>query len=288
MASALPQASTQSVLRASTRGERCESLDELMAMASALPQASAQSVLQASARGERCESFEELETSTREHVSTTHHVEFHKLRRASQSFDKSTRYKVIQPCEVNAPLTKPNDFDVRLEADLDVDSERVRSYHTCDKTTKDRAFCVPIDLSTSRCKSTCCLGQNCVGDASISEISFTKESFWGIKEAPAPSTKQRHERIVEILKDALVQVESRFRFYVENKTGNKREVCEGAYLVLIGLTQTTDVGQAPRMWKEIKKSVLNRTITAVEELLLESGERYSPQYNLCRAFIEVI
>ena len=84
--------------------------------------------------------------------------------------------------------------------------EKIYSNRSSDNAMKDRVFCVPINMSTSRCKLTCGLGKNCVGDTLMSEIRSLQEHFWGTRDAPAPTSQQRHERIVKILEGAYVLV----------------------------------------------------------------------------------
>jgi hypothetical protein len=146
-----------------------------------------------------------------------------------------------------------------------------------DQALKDYAFSFRTnDLVKLKCKNKDCPNNGeCLGDSSVNDIVRAKESFWGNDNDPAPTSKQRQDKCMELLRDAYSKASNNFHFKV-----GKRVVCETGYLMIHGLSINNYASQANRKWKRCKfaveKGLRDGCIRTIEKL---TGKKLSYNKN---------
>ena len=85
------------------------------------------------------------------------------------------------------------------------------------------------------------------------------------------------------MKDAYISGLKKFVFTTGPNSEGVR-VCEGALISLLALG-STDLSEAPRQWRDIKKEVVDGTDEVAKEIKNESYERFAGQISACTAFI---
>jgi hypothetical protein len=111
-------------------------------------------------------------------------------------------------------------------------------------------------ISVCNCNPTeCRFGGNCVGSTTIEDMKGMVESFWGTLECAAPATSTRRLLILSILGRSYNINEGQFHFYAGCKKTNNRQICEAAFLNLLGLMNSPNASKAPSQWISAKKHV---------------------------------
>lgn len=125
------------------------------------------------------------------------------------------------------------------------------------KKFADEFLLSEVDLypcNPSTCKVVSCVtnttGQ-CCRDVRVGDVCQLRRNFWGDIGGSVPTTKERSEKILTHLRDAHSKnAQKKFTF----KVGDV-EVCESAFLILLGLSVKPNASDAPSQWRNHKRFV---------------------------------
>ena len=170
-------------------------------------------------------------------------------------------------------------------------SMTAKRFKSTDNDLKNYSFGIPR-LSMAKCSSTCHLGGTCVQLTTIQDMETMVIDFWDDADCSAPSSETRRLKILDILRRSFQPNKQEFHFYAGCKDKDNREVCEAAYLILLGLSNSPHVSKAPGPWKRAKahifkgKDAAGIKYSAVEEDKLLKAEGKSNKYNSAVTFIQ--
>ena len=176
----------------------------------------------------------------------------------------------VQEDDDNNDATCPNSLD-----DSDDEDDDERYTHNIDET--DPITCKPCSTDTTKfrptdndakqyafhkpfmfvenCNSECKYGGTCVEETTMKDMRSMVNDFWDEYECDAPSAATRRLKIIQILRSAYRPNTDEFEFYAGCKEKNNRAVCEAAYLIMLGLSNSPHASKAPGQWRRIKKYV---------------------------------
>lgn len=170
-------------------------------------------------------------------------------------------------------------------------SMTAKRFKSTDNDLKNYSFGIPR-LSMAKCSSTCHLGGTCVQLTTIQDMETMVIDFWDDADCAAPSSETRRLKILDILRRSFQPNKQEFHFYAGCKDKDNREVCEAAYLILLGLSNSPHVSKAPGQWKRAKahifkgKDAAGIKYSAAEEDKLLKAEGKSNKYNSAVTFIQ--
>ena len=106
-----------------------------------------------------------------------------------------------------------------------------------------------------QCNSECQFGRNCVQETTIGDMKSMVIDFWDDYDCTAPSAETRRLKILKILRSCYRPNEGEFHFFAGCKDLDNRRVCEVAYLILLGISNSPWASKDPGQWKRVKKYV---------------------------------
>jgi len=133
-------------------------------------------------------------------------------------------------------------------------STTTRQFKSGDNDLKNYALNLPRSMM-AKCSSDCKFGGKCVDRTTIEDMESMLFDFWENADCPAPSAATRRLKIIQILRSAYRSHEKEFHFFAGCKDFNNRRVCEAAYLILLGLSNSPNASKAPGQWLRAKKFV---------------------------------
>ena len=133
-------------------------------------------------------------------------------------------------------------------------SPNKRNPKSNDNDLKKYSFNIPR-MFMENCRSECKFGGKCVEDSTFKEMRSMVTDFWDEYDCKAPSAATRRLKILKILQSAYRPNSDQFEFYAGCKEKNNRAVCEAAYLILLGLSNSPHASKAPGQWQRLKKYV---------------------------------
>jgi len=162
----------------------------------------------------------------------------------------------------NEATTCPNSLDDSDDEDDDERSDPITckpcstdtKFRPTDNDAKQYAFHTPF-MFVENCNSECKYGGTCVEETTIKDMRSMVNDFWDEYECDAPSAATRRLKIIQILRSAYRPNSDEFEFYAGCKEKNNRAVCEAAYLIMLGLSNSPHASKAPGQWRRIKKYV---------------------------------
>lgn len=157
-------------------------------------------------------------------------------------------------------------------------TSRVSGKRSSDFHLKENAFATPLmALSKLRCTKSCEYDGLCMCRTSLSAIFALRLSFWGEENAPPPTSGQRRESILNILRDAYSINEKKLTFSVtdEHASGGHIIVCELAFLQIVGLTVKSTLHEAPRQWRRCVASIRLGCVQSKDEYKLTDKPKFS-------------
>jgi hypothetical protein len=125
---------------------------------------------------------------------------------------------------------------------------------TTDNDAKQYAFNMPF-MFIGDCNSECKYGGTCVEQTTIKDMRSMVNAFWDEYECDAPSAATRRIKILAILRSAYRPNTDEFEFYAGCKEKNNRVVCEAAFLIMLGISNSPQASKAPGQWRRLKKYV---------------------------------
>ena len=129
-----------------------------------------------------------------------------------------------------------------------------KQFKSGDNDLKNYALNLPRSMM-AKCNSECKFGGKCVDRTTIEDMESMLFDFWDDADCPAPSAATRRLKIIQILRSAYRSHEKEFHFYAGCKDFNNRRVCEAAYLILLGISNSSNASKAPGQWLRAKKFV---------------------------------
>ena len=123
-----------------------------------------------------------------------------------------------------------------------------------DNDAKQYAFNMPF-MFIGDCNSECKYGGTCVEQTTIKDMRSMVNAFWDEYECDAPSAATRRIKILAILRSAYRPNTDEFEFYAGCKEKNNRVVCEAAFLIMLGISNSPQASKAPGQWRRLKKYV---------------------------------
>ena len=163
-------------------------------------------------------------------------------------------------------------------------------FKSSDNDLKNYAFNIPR-MFIGKCNSECKFGGNCVEATTIKDMKSMVIDFWDDYECPAPSAATRRLKLISILSKARNANDDQFHFYAGCKDHDNREVCEAAYLILLGISNSSHASKAPGQWKRVKKYIKEgKDLSGIkyhasEEKLLKA-ENKSNKFQSASTFIQ--
>ena len=145
-----------------------------------------------------------------------------------------------------------------------------------------------IDSIYQKCNSRCYLTGQCASGISGEEISKLRKKFYGTTIKEAPKDIERSDRILAYFQKARKDANNNLIF----KIGDK-EVCLPTFLRFLGVSQSTDMRDAPGQWTRLLKEFLGGqkedeegdSLFTSEDIHLEAGDGYLSKEGHCIAFI---
>ena len=129
-----------------------------------------------------------------------------------------------------------------------------RNLKSNDNDLKHYSYHIPR-MFLGNCNSECKFGGKCVEETTIKDMRSMVNDFWDDYDCKAPSAATRRLKIIQILRSAYRPNSDEFEFYAGCKEKNNRAVCEAAYLILLGLSNSPNASNAPGQWKRLKKYI---------------------------------
>jgi hypothetical protein len=163
-------------------------------------------------------------------------------------------------------------------------------FKSSDNDLKNYAFNIPR-MFIGKCNSECKFGGNCVEATTIKDMKSMVIDFWDEYDCPAPSAATRRLKLISILSKARNANDNQFHFYAGCKDHDNREVCEAAFLILLGISNSSHASKAPGQWKRVKtyikegKDLSGIKYHASEEKLLKA-ENKSNKFQSASTFIQ--
>jgi hypothetical protein len=85
------------------------------------------------------------------------------------------------------------------------------------------------------CKDKCCIARIC-GEGNLDDVFLQRRYLWGPKEAKAPTSKQRGDRLFQLQQKSWLPSDDLFKYSFRSKSSQAATVvCENAYMHLLGL-----------------------------------------------------
>ena len=140
-------------------------------------------------------------------------------------------------------------------------------------------------------RNKCKFGGNCVEATTIQDMKSMVIDFWDDYDCPAPSAATRRLKLISILSKARNANDNQFHFYAGCKDHDNREVCEAAFLILLGISNNSCASKAPGQWKRVKKYIKEgKDLSGIkyhasEEKLLKA-ENKSNKFQSASSFIQ--
>jgi hypothetical protein len=169
-------------------------------------------------------------------------------------------------------------------------SSSEKLFKSSDNDLKNYAFNIPR-MFIGRCNSECKFGGNCVQATTIQDMHSMVIDFWDDYDCPAPSAATRRLKLISILSKARNANDNQFHFYAGCKDHDNREVCEAAFLILLGISNNSRASKAPGQWKRVKKYIKEgKDLSGIkyhasEEKLLKA-ENKSNKFQSASSFIQ--
>lgn len=135
-------------------------------------------------------------------------------------------------------------------------SMTAKRFKSTDNDLKNYSFDIPRMRMAKCSSSTCHLDGTCVELTTIQDMETMVTDFWDDADCAAPSSETRRLKILDILRRSFRPNKKEFHFYAGCKDKDNREVCEAAYLILLGLSNSPHVSKAPGQWKRAKAHIL--------------------------------
>ena len=135
------------------------------------------------------------------------------------------------------------------------------------QSRKDRAYArTNIDnlQIMMKCNAECPFDRKCLADITNEQTCAFVTRFWGRRDQIAPDAKEREQRIIKIFDELAVKHLDSKRFTFRIAYG--REICEAAFVNLIGLLHSPNASDAPYQWKEEKLFRLSGSTTRDKEI----------------------
>lgn len=132
----------------------------------------------------------------------------------------------------------------------------------------------------------------CISQARISAIRSVRDEHWGRPDQQSPSQADRREKCAQVLSEAWNKDLQKFFFFIGSRgEDDLQEVCEGAYLLFTGINDSSNVSEAPTMWRGMKQRVMYGRIDERAfmraELATEASVRKN-KYLHAKAYIETV
>jgi len=139
---------------------------------------------------------------------------------------------------------------------------------------KDRAFCSKIIPTVEEllepCGSSCPFKKSCITSIDLKTFHELRVHLWNEVDAPAPLDKVRAGRLLGYINKATTAANGSLIFNVGDK-----EVCESAFLRLLGLQKSKNISDAPGQWTRLKKECRQDGKDALSDEKLQNDERES-------------
>jgi len=132
-----------------------------------------------------------------------------------------------------------------------------KQFKSGDNDLKNYALNLPRSMM-AKCNSECKFGGKCVDRTTIEDMESMLFDFWDDADCPAPSAATRRLKIIQILRSAYRSHEKEFHFYSGCKDFNNRRVCEAAYLILLGISNSSNASKAPGQWLRATKKFVQQ------------------------------
>lgn len=163
-------------------------------------------------------------------------------------------------------------------------------FKSSDNDLKNYAFNIPR-MFIGKCNSECKFGGNCVEKTTIEDMKRMVIDFWDDYDCPAPSAATRRLKLIKILSSGRNANDKSLHFYAGCKDHNNREVCEAAFLILLGISNSPHASKAPGQWKRIKAYIkegkdLSGIKYHVNEEKLLKAENKSNKFQSASTFIQ--
>ena len=145
-------------------------------------------------------------------------------------FDNSSQIMYDEELITHDGNEADDEFTTCTEETNITKASRSSSHHLTDEDVKHNAFYDGYYLSKlfSPCRTNCLNNSLCYKkNITLHEILTFKEVFWNSEALPPPSTKERKEKFLDILKRAYDSMENVFKFYIPTSKNTCVHVCEG-------------------------------------------------------------
>jgi len=138
------------------------------------------------------------------------------------------------------------------------------------------------------CNSTCSLNKDCTKNVSLVCCAKLREDFFGPIGKPAPGDRERANKLMDILKNKTRRdTKDNLLFKLDDK-----HVCAAAYLRLLGLSSSPDLGKAPGQFRRLLAGYLNGTdefdLLSAEKLKLDAKDKCTQMRGLQKAFLNML
>lgn len=183
-----------------------------------------------------------------------------------------------------------DDADAEPTPSCEPCSSSEKMFKSSDNDLKNYAFNIPR-MFIGKCNSECKFGGNCVEATTIKDMKSMVIDFWDDYDCPAPSAATRRLKLISILSKARNANDNQFHFYAGCKDHDNREVCEAAFLILLGISNSSHTSKAPGQWKRVKKYIKEgKDLSGIkyhasEEKLLKA-ENKSNKFQSASTFIQ--
>ena len=162
--------------------------------------------------------------------------------------DNSINNDYCQQVNIYDDVEEEPIYDSEDEAYLNISQEnKDRLQRSGDQKLKEKAINTPY-YKIARCKC----GNNCVDNATNGITMKLRESYWGAWNQPAPSSMERRVLNWNILSRFYSPLKKDFQFCITSQDHNNSLVCEAAYLILLGYSNSPLASDAGNQWRRIR------------------------------------
>jgi hypothetical protein len=128
------------------------------------------------------------------------------------------------------------------------------TFRSSDEELRHYACTQPFNhLHAAQCargnRGKCLHGERCCAKMEFGEIWEMRSNFWKFANQRAPTSSERSEQIMEMLKVFLDDVTMQFNFSVMKSSGQRVHVCERAFMALLGYRSQSS------QWRRCKEKV---------------------------------
>jgi hypothetical protein len=111
------------------------------------------------------------------------------------------------------------------------------------------------DLMTYKCNNKCRFGKSCVSNTTFEEVDSLRSKLWNKNDELAPTSSERAERLECLLTQCYSVPDKKYKFIIENSERKRREICEQAWIRLLGLVSHRQDAKEPSQYTRIRNLV---------------------------------